>query len=616
MFEWIRGRVKASETPPTEELGATGTVIMSGVIGETGEYLAEFRPGAQQRRLIEKMRRSDGQVKAGLLALTLPLLSAHWDVEPASSSPEDVKIANFVRDNILGGEMTITWDDYLRHVLLMLPFGFSVFEKVWALEDGMYKLKKLAPRLPATVYQWHADDTGDLIGIQQLTWKGTNFKYIDIPAEKLVVFTHEKEGSNFEGVSCLRAAYKHWYFKQTLYAIDGIAAERHGMGVAKFKFPKSATQAQRDKIATIAENLQAHERAYVALPDGTDFDLVGVMGQLHDIKGSIEHHDTQILRSILAQFITLGSGGVGSYAMSADQSGFFLMALRSTGKNICDTINTNVVKPLVDYNFTVKKYPKLAVSDLNYIDIAALSTALGSLGSQGFMTSDDGLEAELRRLMHLPPKTATKSKAPPKVELHDTLQLGGDGSGNFGHEGRPGLVGGSGEGGASVATSPRKMFYVRVDEFAAEHRGKENERMIAVDAEGSWIKAKMGDRTGIAFDPAELREMSRAEAIIHTHPVDLPHSASDILLQQGIGVNTSIVVGPNVRYTLSRDEHSIHMSKAATDAFSTAKRGEFFNLAPEGSTEKTHPKEWQQAQETALKRLVDKYKWQFTREER
>lgn len=414
------------ERPPSlSEIGSTGTYVFNGVIGETGEYLMEFRPGPEQRKIIEKMRRSDGQVKAGLLALTLPLVSAHWDVEPASTDPYDVEVADFVRENMFD-DMTSTWDDTVRHALLELPFGFSVLEKVWRLDSNMqYRWRKLAPRLPQTIMKWYVDDGGGLKSIEQWTWKQEKYEQLTIPVEKILVFTHEREGSNFEGVSALRAAYKHWYYKNTLYAIDGMAAERHGLGVAHFTFPKTSTDEQRKKIEAMGERLHAHERAYVALPEGFDFDLKGVAGQLHDIKGSIEHHDQQIVRSILAQFIGMGSSGVGSYALSEDQSSFFLMALRATGKGVCDTFNRHAIRQLVDYNFEVTKYPRLVVSELGYVDVGKLANSLASLGAGAFVTPDEGIEAEVRRLMHLPPAKArgTLPAPQPKPAEDKTLRL-------------------------------------------------------------------------------------------------------------------------------------------------------------------------------------------------
>lgn len=393
----------AKKKPARIELGATGTVIFAGQLAEE-EYNPDLR-GEKAIKVYERMRRGDGQVKAALLACELPLRAARWDIKAASDSRRDMEIAEFVRRNLFE-QMTITWDDFLRHVLLMLPFGFSVFEKVWEVADGKYRWRKMAPRLPKTIWKWMVDPEGGLAGIEQAAWKAEHYEYIPIPVEKLLVFTLEREGSNFAGISLLRAAYKHWYYKDQLYRIDGIAAERHGVGLALFTLPANATTEGTDsdlgKISKIGESLHTHERSYVALPDGYSFDLKGVAGQLHDIMRSIEHHDMEIARSILAQFINLGAKDVGSYALSQDQSGFFLMALRAVGKNICDTVNRHAIKQLVDYNWDVDRYPKLTVSGLEHRDLAAYSKAVTDITNAGLILPDREIEAELRELLRLP----------------------------------------------------------------------------------------------------------------------------------------------------------------------------------------------------------------------
>lgn len=402
----------AKEPPPMiDEIGATGTAIFSGQIFEV-EYNPDLQ-GAKGLDIFEKMRKSDGQVKAGLLACTLPLLSAHWDILPGSDSAEDVEIAAIIRENLFEG-MTITWDNFLRQALLMLTFGFSVFEKVWELKDGLYQWRKLAPRQQKTITKWFTDPEGGLAGVEQQAFKQMQYITTPIPVTKLLVFTNELEGSNFTGVSLLRAAYKHWYYKNNLYAIDGIAAERHGVGLATFAYPKNTGTVGKEAIKNVGQRLQAHERAYVALPDDIKFALQGVAGQLHDIKGSIEHHDLQIVRSILAQFINLGSTDVGSMALSKDQSGFFLMALRAVSRNFCESMNRYGIRQLVDYNWNIKgKYPKLTVSDLESFDLPSFSKAVTDFSNAGLLTADDDIEVEIRRLLKLP---ASKPGAVPRTK--------------------------------------------------------------------------------------------------------------------------------------------------------------------------------------------------------
>jgi len=405
----------------TVEIGAPGTQIFSGIIsGE--EYNADLS-GSAGRDIYDRMRRSDGTVSAAIKVCALPLLCANWTVEPASEDKQDRLIAEHMQENLMGG-MTITWDSFLRQALtLMLSFGFSMFEKVYEIRgDDKYYYKKLAPRLPKTLYQWYTDEEGELTGIQQLTWKGENYEFVDIDAKYLVVFTNEREGANFEGISLLRPAYQHWYYKSNMYRIDAIAAERHGVGLPVFKHPPDAKKEDKDALDSIGKQLHAHERAYVRLSKDYDLDIVGAgSGKLKDIVKSIEHHDQQIVRSILAQFLTLGSDGTGSYALSRDQSSFFLMALQSVGANICDTMNRYAIKPLVDINYTVDHYPKLVHGSLETREIQKYAAAVSQMVTSGVIQPDLELENEVRTAWNLPERK--ESKVPggqsPHVEPQD-----------------------------------------------------------------------------------------------------------------------------------------------------------------------------------------------------
>lgn len=387
--------------PSVEEHGVPGTVFISGQLVEE-EYNADLR-GSKGLVVYDKMRRSDGQVKAVLLVCELPLRAATWDIEPASDESKDVEVAEFVKENLFE-EMTITWDSFLKHILIMLWAGFMAFEKVWFVEGGMVKYRKLAPRLPKTIYSWDMDEHGGLKGVTQYAYRGSNYQMIPIPAEKLLIYTNEKEGSNFEGISILRAAYKHWYYKDQLYRIDAISAERHATGVPKFTHPSNAKDDDKSRLDEIGQRLYAHEQMYVRLADDYGFSIEGLTGSIRDIMPSIEHHDKMIARSVLAQFLNLGTSDVGSFALARDQSSFFLMALRSVGINICDTTNRYAIPQLVDYNYNVDHYPKLTVSGLETRNLKEYAEAITGLIREGALTKEPDLENDLRAMLKLPPK--------------------------------------------------------------------------------------------------------------------------------------------------------------------------------------------------------------------
>ena len=108
------------------------------------------------------MRKSDAQVFATLLAMELPIRATKWSVQPAQTAEGETgdfehEVADFV-EKALFEKMEGTFDDFLREALTMLPFGFSIFEKVWTADQNNVWLKKLATRKQSSIYKWQQAD--------------------------------------------------------------------------------------------------------------------------------------------------------------------------------------------------------------------------------------------------------------------------------------------------------------------------------------------------------------------------------------------------------------------------------------------------------------------------
>jgi hypothetical protein len=356
--------------------GLPGTPIFQGFLREFGEYNAQLE-GLTAVRTYEKMRRSDAQVAATLLACELPIRAANWDVRPASNSPRDRAIAQFVLDNLMGGleyaspsgvKTTQCWDDVLRNALLMLAFGASVHEEIYAVDGEWVRLARLAPRLPVTFYRWVTDVDGEtLLAVNQYGYRNGNFESVEIPAERLAVFTFNQEGANFFGRSMLRPAYMHWYIKHQLYRIDAIAGERNGLGVPTIEQGPNAAREDRESAEKWVTQLAAHEKTGVSLPNGWKFSLKGVEGNVRDLYNSVQHHNIEISRTALAFFMNLGLGprAGGNRSLGESQTDFFFLAAQATADHIARVISATAVKRLVRYNWgNIERFPVLTVSNL------------------------------------------------------------------------------------------------------------------------------------------------------------------------------------------------------------------------------------------------------------
>lgn len=400
-----RSDLAAHPTPgpaPTGEIGASGTNFFGGLLTQQ-----DYNPDLQAPAIYDvydKMRKGDGQVKAALLIMKLPILRSTWTVEPASDGPEDRMIAEFLEADLKDG-MTISWQTYLRQAMLHLDFGSMPWELVWEMREGKVHLRKLAPRMPRTITNWLVDEHGGLAGIEQNASAANGYKLVTIPVEKLLLFVNDQEGSDFRGTSVLRAAYKHWYLKDGNERIDSIKNERRGIGidVGTLKGP-NVDEDRKRKLESALMTLHAHEKQYFAeVEDQYTYRVEGLgRGAMTDALETAKYHGAQITRSVLAEFLNMGSANTGSLARHVSESELYLMALEAVADNVADTMSSHLLRRWVDYNWTVQEYPRMKYSRLDTRNTEALAKAVSDLVQVGAITPDLETENELRVALQLP----------------------------------------------------------------------------------------------------------------------------------------------------------------------------------------------------------------------
>lgn len=401
----------AKKRPVVGEIGGTGTSIFDSKLGET-DYNAALQ-GTKGYAIYDKMRFSDPQVRSALAVMKLPLVQADWFFEPASEDPKDVDVAQFCEEGLIRG-MSTSWKVTLRQILLMLDYGSMPFETVWQIENRMVQLRKLAPRLPASITEWKVDEHGGFNGLKQQVTKDSMFAEVDIPPEKLVLFVNDQEGSNFRGVSVLRAAFMPYTMKGRFIRIDGIAKEKRAMGVDVGTMFGDDT-GTAEKLEQALMSLAVHEKQYFIEQKGEwEYRLEGLRGAVLDTLGSINYHDVQIVRAVLAEFLSIG-GDSGSLALHRDKTSFFVMALGAIADIVKDTINRHLIRRWVDMNFVVDAYPTLQHSRLDTRNVKEVAEAVATLVGANVIQPDNAIEDKMRADMELPERQedAEDRPAPP-----------------------------------------------------------------------------------------------------------------------------------------------------------------------------------------------------------
>jgi hypothetical protein len=376
------------------------------------ERVGELRDKLGIRKYYD-MKRADGTVRGALRLVKTPVMAARWFIEPASKSPLDVSIAKFVEKNLFE-DLNMPFERVLEDALLMCEYGYMPLEKVYSLDiDGKIVLKKLAPRHPLDIQEWIFDMNGGPNGVIMDATEANGWSSVAIPIEKLVVFTLEQEAGDIRGISLLRSAYKHYYYKDTLYKIDAIQKERHGIGVPIIKLPMGYTEQDKQLAENLGRNLRTNERAHITVPANWEVGFAELKGQPVDCLPSIKHHNDQIMGNILAPFYNDPSATQDSMAM-------FYKATRYIATTIAGTFNRYVIKPLVDFNYAGGKYPILRARRIGENeDLRAWSFAFRNLVGTNAIIPDDILEEFLRTELDLPPAdtaTARPAMAPRATE--------------------------------------------------------------------------------------------------------------------------------------------------------------------------------------------------------
>jgi len=418
------------------ELWVSWTQIVWGFIEE--DYRSDLQ-WPQWVIVYDKMRKSDAQIFATLLVCELPIRQTKWYIESAESEDWKIdtkskEITDFVYKNLFQ-LLENTWDDLLREILTMLPFWYSVFEKVYWIKDWMIYLKKLSSRKQTTIQKWETEDWKPWVTQMSvwaddsiIDWKSKSSN-ISIPQEKLVIFTFRQEWLNYEWASILRSAYKHWYIKDKLYKFDAVRHERQSVWIPLIYLPRNATPDDKLEAQRIVRNVRSTEQTWIVMPwpkeDWWLFEFADTKADKStDLFESIKHHNREIAKNVLAQFLELWDTQSGSRALWEDQSDLFLLSLWAIANQIRDTFNKNIIPELVDINFDDTKwyYPELKYENLWRTDYNSLIENITKLTSNWILWVDEALEIYIRELLSLPTKQKEEIKKDLKKEDNKQIE--------------------------------------------------------------------------------------------------------------------------------------------------------------------------------------------------
>jgi hypothetical protein len=364
------------------------------------DLLVELR-GRMGMRRYRQMVDDDPTVGAVLAGITMLAKGATWTFKPKDKNrAEGAEFMTSVMD-----DMFFTMEDFLSDAMLMLPYGFMLFEMVLKRRsDGYYGVRKLGPRLPWTVDRFEVNEHNEPIGVWQLTDTGGS-RYV--PMERLLHFRAVSAGGDPYGRSILRNAYRSYVYVRHIQEYEAIAIERelNGLPVGRIPSDYLAPDAPDHKKAFVSKfkdilrDVKKNEQGFVLIPsdlwedgDGklsekfqVDLELLASKGTRDiDPRKTINGHQQDMARSVLADFMTMGMNDRGSFSMSKNKSDIFVKAMKSFLNSVRAPVNRKLIPYLWQVNgFPEETMPELVYENLAPIDLDVLGKYIRSLALAG-----------------------------------------------------------------------------------------------------------------------------------------------------------------------------------------------------------------------------------------
>ena len=407
------------EQPDSQKPGETVSIGVSGYKISNGYVIDDYQRelnGDAGRRKFREMQIGDPTVGALLTAIEMMLRAVEFKFEPAEADMDN-RYLEFAESQF--DDLEVTWDEILTEILSFLPFGFCLMEMVYKRrDDGLITTANMAPRAQETIWEWEINEHGDILGVWQ--WPPLGGNRIFIPYTHLLHFRTKLNRGNPEGISILRNAYTSYYYTKQLKMVEAQAIERelNGLPVVRIPAEAMANTTVRSAYEKIARDVKLNEQGGLVIPSNPykdnegkptsirqyDVELLSSNGSRNiDTDTIIRRHQQDMVRTVLADFLMLGSGDKGSFALSKSKTDLFLRSIEGYLNIITAQLNTKWMNTLWDLNgFDMEMKPLLVTGNVTPVDLEELGKYVRDTGLIAAL--DPNTENYLKEVAGLPVK--------------------------------------------------------------------------------------------------------------------------------------------------------------------------------------------------------------------
>jgi hypothetical protein len=412
------------ETPDRfrlSEMGRLGLSVFGGVTN------TELKSELNWPNSINTFRQMSyhSSINSALTLFDTIIGKATWSMLPPKDATEEEKLQCKQVEQMMH-DMDETWPEFIKDVLSMNVYGFSVHEKVYRrrlksngsmYNDGVIGWKKLPIRAQETIEKFiFSADGNEIKGVKQnLSAVNDNYNRFSgrvsneviMGRNKFLLFRAGKHRGDPFGKSPLRDAYLAWRFLTALEDLEATSISKDVSGLPVLYIPpqylsadaSESQKAIRNYYENAMRNLQMNQQSAMILPTAWDPDskkelfkleLLSMDGKkAFDINKVKEYYKNLIVTSLFSEVNQIGQSQVGSFALGSLKNSMTGLAAESMIRVIAEVLNRDLIRQTYEINdWSTDRMGTLDFDGLETKDLESVSKAFQRYASTGLLELD------------------------------------------------------------------------------------------------------------------------------------------------------------------------------------------------------------------------------------
>ena len=424
----------------TSAAGVTGHNVQVGGYVQYNESSPELYSHFQRYVTFSNILANTPIVAAGVRYLLNLVAGAKWTFLPAEADSISARRAK-VAEEALTSDPVTSWHRIVRYLAMYRMYGFALMEWTAARRsDGLLTFRDISPRPQSTIERWNMRTDG-----AQGVWQRDpiNNDELFIPRAKMIYVVDDALDTGPEGMGIFRQLVRPARRARSYENIekDGFQTDLRGIPIGRAPFAE-LMQAVADNRMTEEERqlIEAPLRKFLKsgirgtknyLGSGVDIErdeaggnlsiaidsatyrsdddaqrptrekrwdielLTGDGTSYSDIGNAITRIEGQLARTMGIEQLLLGSGSVGSHALSKDKTEALWLVVESIQTELTDAVKRDLVEVLWQLNGWDSPLPEVKTETVRYVDIETVGRVLRDLEIAG-LDPDDPAFGEVR----------------------------------------------------------------------------------------------------------------------------------------------------------------------------------------------------------------------------